>query len=37
MVLFIGLLICLVFGLFSGVYPAWRMSKLNVVTALKAQ
>ena len=37
MVLFIGLLICLIFGLLSGVYPAWRMSKLNVVTALKAQ
>ncbi|HEY4197013.1 MAG TPA: FtsX-like permease family protein [Mucilaginibacter sp.] len=37
MVLFIGLLVCLVFGLISGVYPAWRMSKLNVVTALKAQ
>jgi putative ABC transport system permease protein len=36
-VLFIGLLICLVFGLVSGVYPAWRMSKLNVVNALKAQ
>ncbi|HTB25713.1 MAG TPA: FtsX-like permease family protein, partial [Puia sp.] len=36
-VLLIGLLICLVFGLLSGVYPAWRMSKLNVVTALKAQ
>jgi putative ABC transport system permease protein len=35
-VLFIGLLVCLVFGLLSGVYPAWRMSKLNVVTALKA-
>ncbi len=37
MVLFIGLLVCLIFGLLSGVYPAWRMSKLNVVTALKAQ
>jgi putative ABC transport system permease protein len=37
MVLFVGLLICLFFGLLSGVYPAWRMSKLNVVTALKAQ
>jgi len=37
MVLFIDLLICLIFGLLSGVYPAWRMSKLNVVTALKAQ
>ncbi len=36
-VLFIGLIICLVFGFLSGVYPAWRMSKLNVVTALKAQ
>jgi putative ABC transport system permease protein len=36
-VLFIGLLTCLVFGLLSGVYPAWRMSKLNVVNALKAQ
>ncbi len=36
-VLAIGLLICLIFGLLSGVYPAWRMSKLNVVTALKAQ
>ncbi|HSZ32777.1 MAG TPA: FtsX-like permease family protein [Puia sp.] len=35
-VLFIGLIICLVFGFLSGVYPAWRMSKLNVVTALKA-
>lgn len=36
-VLFIALLICLVFGLLSGVYPAWRMSRLNVVNALKAQ
>jgi putative ABC transport system permease protein len=36
-VLGIGLLVCLIFGLISGVYPAWRMSKLNVVTALKAQ
>ena len=35
-VLFIALLTCLVFGLLSGVYPAWRMSRLNVVTALKA-
>lgn len=32
-----GILICLVFGLVSGVYPAWRMSKLHVVSALKAQ
>jgi putative ABC transport system permease protein len=28
---------CIFFGLLSGVYPAWRMSRLNVVTALKAQ
>lgn len=26
----------LVFGLLSGVYPAWRMSRLQVVTALKS-
>lgn len=32
-----ALLACLVFGLISGVYPAWRMSRLQVVTALKAQ
>ena len=36
-VLGIGLLICFFFGLLSGVYPAWRMSTLNVVTALKAK
>lgn len=36
-VLGIAILICLVFGLLSGVYPAWRMSKLNVVQALKEQ
>ncbi|MES2332767.1 MAG: FtsX-like permease family protein [Bacteroidota bacterium] len=36
-VLFLSLVTCLVFGLLSGVYPAWRMSKLHVVTALKAQ
>jgi len=35
-VLGMALLICLIFGLLSGVYPAWRMSRLNVVTALKA-
>jgi putative ABC transport system permease protein len=28
---------CMLFGLISGVYPAWRMSRLNVVGALKAQ
>jgi len=36
-VLFYSLIACIFFGLFSGVYPAWRMSKLNVVKALKAQ
>lgn len=36
-VLFYAMLICLVFGLVSGVYPAWRMSRLRIVTALKAQ
>ncbi|MGA9650775.1 MULTISPECIES: ABC transporter permease [Pedobacter] len=35
-VLFYSLIACLLFGLISGVYPAWRMSKLNVVKALKA-
>ena len=36
-VLLYTLLACLVFGLLSGVYPAWRMSRLPVVNALKAQ
>jgi putative ABC transport system permease protein len=36
-VLFYAIITCVIFGLLSGVYPAWRMSKLNVVTALKAQ
>jgi putative ABC transport system permease protein len=30
-----GMLIAIVFGLVSGVYPAWRMSRLNPVDALK--
>jgi putative ABC transport system permease protein len=30
-----GMLIALSFGLVSGVYPAWRMSRLNPVLALK--
>lgn len=36
-VLFYSFISCLFFGLLSGVYPAWQMSRLNVVTALKAQ
>ena len=31
-----SLITCIVFGFISGVYPAWRMSRLHVVTALKA-
>ncbi|MHA4895934.1 ABC transporter permease [Pedobacter sp. PWIIR3] len=36
-VLGLGLLVCILFGLLSGVYPAWRMSRLNVVAALKVR
>jgi len=32
-----GLGIALFFGLFSGVYPAWRMSKLHPVQALRGR
>lgn len=32
-----GFLASLFFGFLSGVYPAWRMSRMNVVTALKKQ
>jgi putative ABC transport system permease protein len=35
-VLFYGFLLCLLFGLFSGVLPAWRMARLQVVNALKS-
>lgn len=34
-VFFMALLLCLFFGVLSGVLPAWRMSKLKVVNALK--
>lgn len=30
-----GMALAIVFGLISGVYPAWRMSRLNPVDALK--
>lgn len=36
-VLTYSMLACLFFGLLSGVYPAWRMSRMHVVAALKAQ
>jgi putative ABC transport system permease protein len=32
-----GVVIALVFGILSGVYPAWRMSRLHPVSALKGQ
>jgi putative ABC transport system permease protein len=35
LVVSIAFLLALVFGLMSGAYPAWRMSKLSVVDALK--
>ena len=31
----VSLIICLIFGLFSGVYPAFRMSRMRPVDALK--
>jgi putative ABC transport system permease protein len=36
-VLIYSLVAYIFFGVLSGVYPAWRMSRLNVVSALKAQ
>lgn len=30
-----GMLIAIFFGIFSGVYPAWRMARLNPVNALR--
>ncbi len=34
-VLLYGLGLAVIFGVFSGVYPAWRMSRLHPVEALK--
>jgi putative ABC transport system permease protein len=36
-IFFSGLAIAVFFGLFSGVYPAWRMSKLHPVQALRGR
>lgn len=36
-VLLYSMAACVFFGLLSGVYPAWKMSRLQVVSALKAQ
>jgi putative ABC transport system permease protein len=36
-IFFYGLAIAVFFGLFSGVYPAWRMSKLHPVQALRGR
>jgi putative ABC transport system permease protein len=35
-VFIVSILVCLVFGLLSGVLPAYRMSRLKIVEALKA-
>ena len=35
-VLMYSVVTCLAFGFLSGIYPAWRMSKMQVVNALKA-
>ncbi len=34
-VFFYSLLICLFFGMLSGIIPAWRMSRIHIVNALK--
>lgn len=35
-VLMYGTLLCLIFGVFSGIYPAMKMSKLNIIKSLKS-
>ncbi|PWG78771.1 ABC transporter permease [Pararcticibacter amylolyticus] len=36
-VLLYAIIACLIFGFLSGVYPAWRMSRMEVVNALKVR
>jgi putative ABC transport system permease protein len=36
-IFFSALVLALVFGIISGVYPAWRMSRLNPVEALRGR
>ena len=36
-IFFYGLSLALFFGVFSGVYPAWKMSRLHPVTALQGK
>ena len=35
-VLFYGFTLCVAFGIFSGVYPAFKMSKMQIVKSLKS-
>ena len=36
-IFFSGLAMILLFGLMSGIYPAWKMSRLHPVQALKGE